>query len=91
MDNISKDALAAVQAGMTYGKWKVLHPHTNPDANANIGDLRTRRECFEVCPVCGKVFEISPRHKVTCSPRCQTIRNRENHRNYVRRKREQGG
>lgn len=29
-DRLAADAIAAEKAGMSYGKWKVLHPHT-PD------------------------------------------------------------
>lgn len=90
MDNLARDAMAAVQAGMTYGKWKVLHPHTNPDANAVTGrGSDAGLEKFEVCIVCHKVFEIEGRHRLTCSAECRKAHNLERNRNYMRRYRGQ--
>ena len=92
MDNLSKDALAAAQAGMTYGKWKVLHPHTKPDSNAvTTKGTDAGLERFEVCVVCRTVFKPGPYHRITCSPECQKIHRREHNRNYMRRYRGQGG
>lgn len=90
MDNLSKDALAAVQAGMTYGKWKVLHPHTKPDPLAVTSKgLDYELEKFEVCVVCRKVFRLDGHYRVTCSPECQKIHHIEYNRNYMRRYRGQ--
>jgi len=35
-DNLALDAMDARAAGMTYGKWKAMHPHTK---NANEARL----------------------------------------------------
>lgn len=31
LDRLTRDAIAAEQAGMSYGNWKALHPHTPED------------------------------------------------------------
>lgn len=31
MDNLTRDAIAAQKAGMSYGKYKALHPNTRDD------------------------------------------------------------
>ena len=30
-DNLTRDAIAAERAGMSYGKWKAMHPYTKKD------------------------------------------------------------
>lgn len=30
-DNLTRDAIAAERAGMSYGKWKAMHPNTKKD------------------------------------------------------------
>ena len=89
MDNLSKDAMAAMRAGMSYGKWKALHPHTKPDPLGITGGRAIQRELFEICPVCGNVFEITPEHRVTCSTECRKERTRTYNRNYMRARRGQ--
>lgn len=46
MDRLTKDSLSASKAGMSYGKWKALHPHTEHEEK----DDGTVRRCI----VCGK-------------------------------------
>ena len=61
MDHLTRDALAAAADGMTYGKWKALHPHTeypDPPQQKNHThkqqQVATSREV--ACAWCGKKF-----------------------------------
>lgn len=51
MDRLARDSIAAAKAGMTYGKWKALHPNTE---EGNIGPEK-------LCKICGRV--IPTRHR----------------------------
>lgn len=78
MDRLARDSVAAQKAGMTYGKWKVLHPYTDLE-EAFSKDAK-------LCEICGKpipttrVGSGATRRKY-CSPGCSyeatVIRNRE--------------
>lgn len=48
MDNLARNAMSARKAGMTYGKWKALHPITMGEREP------TEKEC--VCAYCGSIF-----------------------------------
>ncbi len=78
MDRLTMDSIAAMKAGMSYGKWKALHPHT---------DVPMVDEGLPRCKICGKVI-IKRFGKLYCSDICayeaQKIRARE----YNRRKKE---
>lgn len=60
-DRLAADAIAAEKAGMSYGKWKVLHPHT-PDPTVKTpkvlvhikGEPITRK-----CLCCGNEFIVA--------------------------------
>ena len=49
MDNLARDMLLAKQAGMSYGKWKALHPATMPKKKQTPAEMIP-------CEHCGKLF-----------------------------------
>ena len=72
MDNLARNAMLAKQAGMSYGKWKALHPTTPPqtDTEQKIPDD------WSVCQYCGKAFKPrTNRPQKFCGFYCQ----RQNH------------
>lgn len=82
LDNLTKDVLAAQEAGMSYGQYKALHPHTKEDDEPE--ELVT--DCDKkalVCIQCGKTFVV-PRYQTNkkyCSEGCRD-------KAYLARKRE---
>ena len=67
MDNLAKDAAAALAAHMSYGKWKAMQD--NPVA---VKKKDETPENWKVCPHCGKSFK--PREKtrqIYCELYCQ--------------------
>ena len=63
-DKLAKDAAAALEAGMSYGKWKVLQ------APVKI-EKQEIPEGWKLCAYCGKPFK--PRAKANqkyCEPIC---------------------
>lgn len=57
MDHLTRDALAASAAGMSYGKWKMLHPHTEyPDPPKNHTQQQVAASREVTCAWCGKKF-----------------------------------
>ena len=59
MDNLALDAMDAKAAGMSYGQWKALHPHTK-EANAArlaANAQSTPGKVYEfICRGCGEKF-----------------------------------
>ena len=95
MDNLAKDAAAALAAGMSYGKWKAIHGDTR-DANESIEEPVP--EGWRICEHCGKPYKpYSRRPQKYCDSVCQQDalrkRDREKYlarsREYQRRKREE--
>ena len=64
MDNLAKDAARALAAGMSYGKWKPLFPHTKDD-NILVPAPNTKP-----CKFCGKPMKKGGRHRDYCSEEC---------------------
>ena len=67
LDRLTMDSISAEKAGMTYGKWKALHPHTEVDV---VPDKDAR-----LCVVCGCVIPkrtgtSGRQRKLYCSPEC---------------------
>ena len=63
-DRLSADSTAALAAGMSYGKWKALHPHTEyvaPKIKRNVKQIP--------CAFCGKLFDAG-RGKKYCDYDC---------------------
>ena len=65
MDNLTKDAMLARQAGMTYGKWKAMQPVEKP-APKKIPDG------WKCCEYCGKLFK-GVVNKRFCEPYCRIV------------------
>ena len=95
MDNLAKDAAAALAAGMSYGKWKAIHGDTR-DVNETKEVIV--QEGWSICVHCGKVFKPRTRRpQKYCDTVCQEDalheRDREKYlarsREYQRRKREE--
>ena len=49
MDRLTMDSIAAQKAGMSYGKWKALHPHAEEKIEVLDADVK-------LCKICGKVI-----------------------------------
>lgn len=95
MDNLAKDAAAALAAGMSYGKWKAIHGDTRCDTQAASEEAVP--EGWYICQHCGKPFKPkSRRQQKYCDSVCQQDakyeRDREKYRTrnreYQRKKRE---
>ena len=89
MDRLTSDSIAAQRAGMTYGKWKALHPNTD----VNVQPVTETRRCV----ICGR--EITKRsstsgrqRKLYCSSECsyEAIKNRERARYHKREDKKNG-
>lgn len=50
MDNLSKDSTAALEAGMSYGQYKALHPHTKHELKPIAERDRPCRWCGNQVP-----------------------------------------
>ena len=58
LDRLTRDAIAAQNAGMSYGKYTALHPHT-PDEDDEVEGLEqiTTGMVLATCLHCGQPFE----------------------------------
>ena len=68
-DKLSQDASAALAAGMSYGYYKALHPHTEyaPARREPTGKIIP-------CAMCGKPFG-SIHNRKYCSVECSSEKN----------------
>lgn len=67
-DNLTRDALAADAAGMSYGKYKAQHPHTGSDPAPEPDPGRY----IITCPNCGKEIVVRTKAKRKyCSEFCR--------------------
>jgi hypothetical protein len=96
MDNLAKDAAAALAVGMSYGKWKAIHGNTKEDNQ--LIEEETIPEGWGICQHCGKPFKPrSRRPQKYCDSVCQQTelreryieKHRERNREYQRKKREE--
>ena len=81
LDRLTRDAIAAQKAGMSYGKYKTLHPHT-PDEDDEEELVADPGTVIAICERCGGKF-IRPRGKTNkrfCSSVCQSRYNEEKKR-----------
>lgn len=71
LDRLTRDSIAAEQAGMSYGQYKALHPHT-PDEDETPPKPKTDPGRYEfVCETCGKVYYKANRARQKyCSYSC---------------------
>lgn len=81
MDRLTMDSTAALKAGMSYGKWKVLHPHT--DMEAPQVDKSVRR-----CKICGKEMPRCYKNRLYCDAYCSYEAQKMRARECNRRKKE---
>lgn len=80
LDRLTRDAIAAERAGMSYGQWKATHPHT-PDEDEPTGPAVVETTpvvagpgmVLATCLYCGKEFtkRQSQTTKKFCSEACQ--------------------
>lgn len=103
LDRLTRDAIAAQEAGMSYGKWKTQHPHT-PDEDEEPTPEEDADEIIKPAPIalrpgqrlgtcaqCGQPFACSARqtNKLYCSVECRIKKN--NDAKNARRKRNKPG
>lgn len=84
-DNLAKDAAKALAAGMSYGRWKAMHPETKVD-NPQDDEIP---DDWKLCKYCGKPFKPRGSSKqLYCEAGCQLAasreRDRERKREYAR-------
>ena len=76
MDNLAKDAAAALAANMSYGKWKAMQGEP-------VKTEKSIPEGWCICKRCGKPFK--PRkyngRKIYCDVNCQREASNENRKN----------
>lgn len=77
MDNLAKDAAAALAAGMSYGYWKAMQ-----DKPVVIEKKEGPPEGWKVCPRCGKEFKPTQKRgkQIYCELECQKEAQRERYR-----------
>ena len=79
MDNLARDAAAALRAGMSYGKWKALHPFTKHQAETT--------ENVRLCQRCGKPLpKGSRKERKYCSDLCKMAADSARHGNKSQKK-----
>ena len=64
MDNLSRDARMAKNAGMSYGQWKAMQKPKKPVKEKPVP------EGYQKCECCGKLFKKN-RSKKFCSVECR--------------------
>lgn len=87
MDNLAKDAAAALAAGMSYGRYMALRykppvrerPSTKKDTSKKEVPKGAR-----VCVICGEVFYTKMPHQLCCSKECSKENGRRKSREYQR-------
>lgn len=74
LDRLTRDAIAAQEAGMSYGQYKVQHPHTPDEDEEEKKELEIDPDSVvAVCEYCGEQFAKPKNNKVKrfCSAACQ--------------------
>lgn len=86
LDRLTRDAIAAQEAGMSYGQYKALHPHT-PDEDDEKDREIDPDSVVAVCEFCGDRFikRKNQTAKRFCGATCQ---NRYNHHKNMEKKRQ---
>lgn len=74
-DNLTLDAMDAERAGMSYGKYKAMHPKTR-DANeprlaAKKREPKPPKTYALPCCYCGRIFESPNKSRRYCSDECK--------------------
>lgn len=86
LDNLTLDVLEAEKAGMSYGKWKAMHPKTKKKREKPIRSEDVKR--YRKCRVCGRNFEVKLPQQYICSEECRLISERNYNREFQRKIRE---
>ena len=80
MDNLTMDCIAAQKAGMSYGKWKALHPTTLVDIPIKVKSP---------CRICGgEMPEDARKGTLYCGPKCVAEADNRRHKERYRIKKE---
>ena len=81
-DNLALDAMDARAAGMTYGKWKAMHPETKKANESRLPQHRKKEydiskvyEC--TCLYCGKKFVTDSKQRRYCTDLCKAKNDKE--------------
>lgn len=86
MDRLAMNAMLAMKAGMSYGKWKALQP-------AVVPERKELPDGVKICPYCGKEFR-GRKNKKYCNPECtaqyNNLRRRVTNKEYMRQYRKRG-
>lgn len=69
-DRLTQEALAATNAGMSYGKWKAQQPVQKPIVQQTPKPKEPAARPRPLCRICGKAIPEFSRRRVTCSPEC---------------------
>lgn len=90
VDKLAHDAAAARAAGMTYGKWKAMHPTTEIREEPKRDEKELEKhKIWRKCVLCGKDFCIPIKNnRKYCSIACYDYVNNERSKKYQRQKRE---
>ena len=83
MDRLTQDCIAARKAGMTYGKWKALHPHTEVEEQE-----LPKTGSQKLCKNCGSEIPVSYGGKLYCGANCAAEARIASNRAYRQRKKE---
>ena len=78
LDRLTRDAIAAQEAGMSYGKWKALHPHTPDEDDEEDQGPAVGENCeVAICEHCGERFVKFKyqKNKRFCCVSCQSCHN----------------
>jgi predicted nucleic acid-binding Zn ribbon protein len=80
MDNLARDCAMALQAGMSYGQWKALHPYTKWETEQPSVEARP-------CHWCGNPLPESSQHsRKYCCEKCKEAADRARVRDRHRQK-----
>ena len=81
MDNLAKDAAAALAAGMSYGKWKAMQENPVP-----VKKKEELQEGWRACKRCGKHFQVKKysKRQMYCEYDCQKAAQRERDKEKIR-------
>ena len=81
MDRLAKNAMKAMKAGMSYGKWKALQPVVPAEE-------KPLPEGWLNCERCGKPFKKRGGTKRFCNDECRSVAYRDKHNAYMQQYRE---
>jgi hypothetical protein len=88
LDHLTRDAIAAQKAGMSYGKYKALHPHTPDEDDEEEQEPAVGENCeVATCEHCGKrfvKFKYQTKKRFCCTS-CQSSHNMAKRRAEMKR------